>query len=272
MWVTMVVALHRLAPACGWGSRPGGDGIPDKLDSCKEVAGLAAFAGYPDTDGDGISDRYDRCPTIAGPAQWNGCPDSDGDGVPDEFDNCPNVPGLVRGCPDGDGDGITDADDKCPELAGYSVYGGCPDTDNDGIPDNEDRCPLLTGPAHRQGCPDTVKKEIRLEHDRITFVTGKSALSPASYAVLNEVIAQVHTDTTVYIVVDGYADNTGKRSVNKVISARRAQVAKTYLVGRGISPSRIIARGHGSSQPVASNRTAAGRAKNRRATVRIAHR
>lgn len=249
-----------------------GDGVPDRQDSCKDVAGLVALDGCPDADGDGIADKFDSCPTTAGIAQFNGCPDTDGDGVPDQFDNCPTVAGLVRGCPDGDGDGIADKDDKCPELAGIIEYSGCPDTDHDGIPDNEDACPLRAGPADRHGCPDTLRPRITLKKDRISFVTGKSVLSPASYEVLNEVIEKVKADPTIYLVVDGYADNTGKKSVNKVISTRRAMMVKKYLARKGIEASHIIAAGHGSSDPVASNKTAAGRAKNRRAVLHIEQR
>lgn len=251
-----------------------GDGVPDKRDSCMDVAGLVALDGCPDTDGDGIADKYDRCPEVAGLAELNGCPDSDHDGIPDKDDKCPTLAGppATHGCPDRDGDGVTDRDDKCPDVAGIAAFEGCPDTDGDGIPDGEDQCPEVAGPADRHGCPDTVKCQVTLKKDRIAFVTGKSMLSPASYKVLDEVVVQVKADPTIYLVVDGYADNTGKRSINKVISAKRAMVVKKYLVSKGISSTRIVASGHGSSDPVASNRTAAGRTKNRRATMRVEYR
>lgn len=86
-----------------------------------------------DTDGDGIPDNLDSCPQVAGVIRYQGCPvpDRDKDGINDEEDKCPGVKGVVAyaGCPmpDKDQDGIADAEDKCPDLAGSAVSGGCPE-------------------------------------------------------------------------------------------------------------------------------------------------
>lgn len=81
-----------------------GDGVPDSLDECPDVKGLAALHGCPDKDGDGIADKDDKCPDVAGLAKYQGCPipDTDGDGVNDEIDQCPTVAGTVanHGCPE----------------------------------------------------------------------------------------------------------------------------------------------------------------------------
>lgn len=69
--------------------------------------------------------------------------------------------------------------------------------------------------------------------------------------------------------VTGYTDSIGSPSVNLRLSQERAQVVKNYLVGRGVASSRIIARGMGASNPVASNSTEAGRQLNRRVEVLI---
>lgn len=78
------------------------DGVPDAVDRCPDVPGLASLQGCPDRDGDGIADDMDACPDVAGPAKFNGCPDTDGDGVPDNLDRCPKVPGPAsnNGCPE----------------------------------------------------------------------------------------------------------------------------------------------------------------------------
>ena len=81
-----------------------GDGVPDSLDQCPDVKGLALLHGCPDTDGDGIADKDDKCPDVTGIAKYQGCPipDTDGDGVNDEIDQCPAVPGTAanNGCPE----------------------------------------------------------------------------------------------------------------------------------------------------------------------------
>lgn len=133
------------------------DKVSDKVDECKDVAGIWSFKGCPDTDGDGIKDTEDACPTEAGLAEFQGCPDRDGDKIPDRFDDCPDLAGIqaFKGCPDTDGDSIIDPKDDCPTEAGLQAFNGCPDRDGDGIKDSEDACPDAAGPLSNQGCPDS---------------------------------------------------------------------------------------------------------------------
>lgn len=174
------------------------DGIIDAKDDCPDVAGIAKFAGCPDSDGDGIADGNDKCPSEAGPLSNAGCPlndadndglvdkedncpnekgpkenkgcpygDADGDGVNDNVDNCPNKKGPASndGCPepvkvvDQDKDGIPDSSDKCPTVFGIQKFGGCPDTDGDGIADSDDRCPTVAGTLANKGCPEIRQEE-----------------------------------------------------------------------------------------------------------------
>ena len=68
----------------------------------------------------------------------------------------------------------------------------------------------------------------------------------------------------VRVEVAGYTDDVGKEDYNLGLSQRRADSVKQYLVNAGISTDRVLARGYGESNPVASNSTASGRAENRR--------
>jgi OOP family OmpA-OmpF porin len=68
--------------------------------------------------------------------------------------------------------------------------------------------------------------------------------------------------------VVGYTDSTGKEKANRVLSEKRAESVKAYLVGKGIEANRIATSGKGSANPVGDNKTAAGRAKNRRVEIR----
>jgi outer membrane protein OmpA-like peptidoglycan-associated protein len=248
-----------------------GDGIIDANDDCPEVAGLAAFNGCPDTDGDGIADKNDNCPTLAGLAQYNGCPDTDGDGITDNVDKCPNEKGIARlaGCPepDTDKDGIIDINDKCPNVFGIAALQGCPDRDGDGIADGDDRCPDKAGPASNKGCPEIkeeAKKKLEMAISGVKFETGKATLKAESYKVLDDVVAVLKEWSDYSVRVEGHTDNTGDETKNIQLSKDRAKVCADYLILKGISASRVSWDGFGSSRPKADNKTAEGRAKNRR--------
>ena len=248
-----------------------GDGIYDIDDACPTVPGLAQFNGCPDTDGDGIEDSKDDCPTVAGIAEFNGCPDTDGDGIPDAKDACPTVKGIAKygGCPDPDrdGDGIINEKDKCPDVAGSFIAQGCPDRDGDGVMDADDKCPDVPGPASNKGCPEIkeeVKKRLAFAARAIQFETGKAVIKPVSYKILDEVVSILNEYPYYDVNVDGHTDDVGKDDFNLKLSQDRAASAVEYLKSKGIPASRLTSAGYGETKPVASNKTAAGRAQNRR--------
>jgi outer membrane protein OmpA-like peptidoglycan-associated protein len=248
-----------------------GDGIIDLDDACPLVAGLAQFNGCPDSDGDGVEDSKDDCPTVPGLVELNGCPDRDGDGITDEKDACPDVKGIAKfgGCPDPDrdGDGIVNEKDKCPDVPGSFIAQGCPDRDGDGVMDNEDKCPDVAGPASNKGCPevkDEVKKRLAFAARNIQFETGKATIKPVSYKILDEVASILKEYPYYDVNVDGHTDNVGKPDRNLQLSKDRAASAVAYLVGKGISANRLVSAGYGDTKPVGDNKTAAGRAQNRR--------
>jgi len=150
------------------------DGIPDKVDACPEIAGLAELNGCPDKDGDGTPDKDDACPDVAGFKTLRGCPDKDEDGITDAADKCPNDKGTIEfnGCPDRDGDKIIDKDDECPDQPGLAEFMGCPDKDADGIPDEYDLCPSEPGSKENKGCPDKDGDKILDKDDACPNVVG----------------------------------------------------------------------------------------------------
>lgn len=246
-----------------------GDGILDKDDKCPDVAGSKTAAGCPDADLDGVADAEDRCPSEAGSVEMQGCPDRDSDGVADIDDVCPDVAGLAqfKGCPDTDGDGIADNEDQCPEAAGPVANQGCPDTDNDGIADNRDKCPTVPGTASNYGCPEVsveVKKRLAFAATAIQFDLGKATIKKTSHKLLDEVVKILNDYPDYNMTIDGYTDNTGDDAKNMQLSKDRANAVKDYFIGKGISENRLKSDGHGEENPVASNKTSAGRAKNRR--------
>jgi OmpA-OmpF porin, OOP family len=231
-----------------------------------------------DRDHDGIVDSLDACPDQAGPIALQGCPDKDGDGIADKDDKCPDIAGLAKyqGCPipDTDKDGINDEEDKCPNTPGVARYQGCPvpDTDGDGVNDEDDKCRTEAGPATNFGCPVidvVVVEKVNKAAKNIFFATGSSKLLPKSYQSLKDVAQILKNNPTYKIDVDGYTDNTGKEDKNQVLSEKRAGSVKDYLISNGIDQSRITSAGHGINDPIDDNKTAAGRAKNRRVEMKL---
>ena len=255
------------------------DGVYDRDDECPEVFGLEAFNGCPDTDGDGIKDSDDACPEVAGLAALNGCPDADADGVADKDDQCPNVagPAANNGCPDADGDGVYDKDDACVDVAGPAENKGCPwpDTDGDGVFDKDDNCVNEVGPASNQGCPEKViTEEAKIKLDNfakaIYFNSGKSSFRLGVTDNLDLIADIMKEFKDSDFRVEGHTDSQGSAALNQGLSDSRAKAVLDYLVSKGIAASRLTSKGYGEDTPIASNKTRAGRAKNRRVEINLA--
>ena len=259
------------------------DGIPDDKDACPANAGPIVTNGCPDSDGDGIADKDDQCPTQPGTLANRGCPvlDRDNDGVIDEKDKCPDIPGLARleGCPstDTDRDGINDEEDKCPTVPGLGRYEGCPvpDRDQDGVDDENDRCPDIKGNPQKDGCPDEIKKEIvekvNFAAKKIQFQVNKADLTSSSYRMLDDVVAILKQDGNLKLLIEGHTSADGGLESNMRLSQARADAVKTYIISKGIEPSRLSAVGLGPTRPLNNGRTAAEKALNRRVELKLSN-
>jgi outer membrane protein OmpA-like peptidoglycan-associated protein len=255
-----------------------------------------------DRDGDGLLDPEDSCPKkpedFDGFEDKDGCPDTDNDedGIADNNDGCPNVPEGEYdgyrdddGCPDpdNDADGFADINDGCadgPEdFDGYEDADGCADTDNDddGIADVLDECPNeaedYDGDLDDDGCPEqrkrvTVSKDKIELNEKVYFAYDKAKIQSRSYALLDEVAQVLKDNPDINVRVEGHTDSRGGDSYNQKLSQRRAESVVDYLTNKGITRSRLNAKGFGESQPIASNSTEAGRAKNRRVEIEIINR
>jgi outer membrane protein OmpA-like peptidoglycan-associated protein len=264
------------------------DGVPDNVDECKKTpAGDKVDAKgctVKDGDADGVLDDADQCKdTPAGDkVDAKGCSvpkDADNDGVLDDTDQCKDTPAGdkvdAKGCSlpkDADGDGVNDDVDACKDTpAGDKVDAkGCSlpkDSDGDGVNDDKDRC--ANTPAgvkvDEDGCQvlfEATRKTLILEG--VNFQTGKADLTPESQTILDAVASSLVANEEIKVQVGGHTDNTGSAAVNKRLSAARAEAVRQYLISKGVSADRLTAAGYGPSKPVASNKTAAGRAQNRR--------
>jgi len=243
----------------------------------------------PDTDKDGIIDSADKCPNEPedkdGFEDADGCPDPDNDkdGVPDVADKCPLEPedkdGFedADGCPDpdNDADGIADKVDKCPDQPedkdGFEDADGCPDPDNDkdGVLDAADKCPNDPGPPDNDGCPKkyehivVTQEKIELKQ-KIFFDTNKATIQARSFSLLDEIASVLRARPSMTVRIEGHTDSRGTHAHNVQLSAARAESVRQHLVGLGIDVSRMEAKGYGPDQPIETNKTAAGREKNRR--------
>ncbi len=263
------------------------DGVFDYLDKCAYTASgvVVDSVGCPiDTDGDSVPDYLDLCPaTVAqarGMVDEKGCPlDTDNDGVGNYLDLCPGTPFESRsfvdknGCAqDTDGDGIQDYSDKCPEtpkeVRGMVDENGCTkDSDGDGIMDYMDNCPKTAGLATNNGCPE-IKKEAKKLFQKalqgIQFESGKSTIKPASFTILKQIAEVLIANPTYLTEIQGHTDNVGNPASNLLLSEKRAAAVKLYLISKGVTESRMTSKGFGDTMPVISNKTTAGKAKNRR--------
>jgi OOP family OmpA-OmpF porin len=119
--------------------------------------------------------------------------------------------------------------------------------------------------AKAKAAPKAAAK-VTLNADAL-FDFDKSVLKPAAKASLDSLAGKVKSLTLEVIVAVGHTDSIGTDAYNQKLSIRRAEAVKKYLVSQGIEAKRIYVEGKGESQPVADNKTAEGRAKNRRVQI-----
>jgi OOP family OmpA-OmpF porin len=202
-------------------------------------------------------------------------PDTDGDGVKDSRDNCPGTPtGITvdsNGCPlDSDGDGVPDHIDTCPgTMRGVKVdANGCEiDSDRDGVFDRNDKCPNTRQGAQVDISGCEIMEEIRLPG--VHFESNSDRLAGDDRSVLVDAAATLKLNPTIRVEVAGHTDSDGTADYNEGLSMRRATTVRDFLIAQGVSPARFTARGYGETQPIADNSTAAGKAENRRVSLRI---
>jgi outer membrane protein OmpA-like peptidoglycan-associated protein len=144
----------------------------------------------------------------------------------------------------------------------------CPDRDQDGVPDNVDHCPDVAGPMDNWGCPAYKKiivKRDKLElKEKLYFAWDQAVLQEVSFPVLDEVVLALNDNKGFRVQVEGHASSEGGDDHNQALSEQRADAVLSYLVTHGIDKGRLASKGFGSSVPLDTNETIAGRENNRR--------
>lgn len=231
-----------------------GDGLKDG----EEVNVYHTDPNKADTDGDGLSDgdevtKYNTNPLNA---------DTDGDGLSDgaEVNQHKTNPNKT----DTDVDGLSDGD----EVNKYKTDPNKLDTDGGTVSDGQEVANNTNPLDPSDDIPK--KRELKVEVGKaivlegIVFKTGKADIEPASEEILGDAFNTLEQNKEIQVEIRGYTDNVGSNKLNAKLSQRRADAVKAWLVGKGIPADRIKAKGYGPANPIADNKTAEGRQKNRR--------
>ncbi|MBV9493949.1 MAG: OmpA family protein [Acidobacteria bacterium] len=105
----------------------------------------------------------------------------------------------------------------------------------------------------------------------LLFDTGKSMLKPGAKSTLTKIANQLRSDDSIRISVEGHTDSVGSEEMNQQLSEKRAAAVRDFLVNAGVPGDRISSDGQGEGEPIATNKTAAGRQQNRRVELVITH-
>jgi outer membrane protein OmpA-like peptidoglycan-associated protein len=163
----------------------------------------------------------------------------------------------VHGDGDDDGDGVLNSVDKCPNTP-------------KGTPVDATGCPIVT-PAPEPVPPAPLPKEEVITIRDVHFEFNKATLTPGDKQQLDMVATRLKTEATnVQLHVSGHTDSVGSDAYNQKLSEKRAHSVTDYLVSAGIARSAFVSvEGDGEARPVADNKTAEGRALNRRVEIKI---
>ncbi|WP_339388131.1 OmpA family protein [Vibrio caribbeanicus] len=116
----------------------------------------------------------------------------------------------------------------------------------------------------------TGENQLRLRMENgIGFSSGSSTLDSSIHKTLRGVARILVEYPETSLVIEGNTDSTGSDRTNQILSEKRAESVRGYLVGQGVAPGRAVSRGLGERQPICTNSTKEGRACNRRVEIKI---
>ncbi len=248
-----------------------GDGLSDN----DEIKNYTTNPNVSDTDKDGISDGKEITELNTDPLRA----DTDYDGIQDNDEITITKTDPTKS--DSDNDGLKDGDEKSK----YKTSPILSDTDRDGISDGEEVLKYNTNPILADTDKGTVDDKTEIDRgsnplnpeddiildikepivlDGVTFETGSAELTPESEIMLQRVLNTLNAYPNIRVEVRGYTDNIGSALSNLRLSQKRANSVRYWILKKGIDKKRIIAKGFGEDNPIASNKTKEGRRLNRR--------
>jgi OOP family OmpA-OmpF porin len=242
------------------------------------------YKGAADSDGDGVNDSADQCPGTPKGTQVNssGCPlvaavNADSIRMAAQADSmrmkmhADSVAAAARA------DSLRMAQEAAAKAAKDSAEAAAK-ANADRIAALEDSLKAARGAALRASLQDSLNAarmrdslrvlmatpNAKLVLAGVNFATGTATLTQSSRFILDEVAKSLVANPEVRVEVSGHTDNTGSRALNVRLSQARAEAVKQYLVDHGVAADRMEAKGYAWDRPVATNKTRAGRALNRR--------
>ena len=130
-----------------------------------------------------------------------------------------------------------------------------------------------------RSCPSSAPKPVTPPpvpvSEKVTFAADaffdfdKATLKPEAKAKLDDLVSKTKGINLEVIIAVGHTDSVGTDAYNQKLSVRRAEAVKAYIVSKGVEANRVYTEGKGEKQPVADNKTAEGRAKNRRVEIEV---
>jgi outer membrane protein OmpA-like peptidoglycan-associated protein len=277
------------------------DGILDQNDSCVTDSGIVKFDGCPDRDGDDIMDKEDDCPDTPGIPEFKGCPDTDGDGLMDKEDDCPTFPGPIenKGCPLRLLHSINDMGEilETDTMFMHEKYFHFENLKSNqsqlfmlGEDDNSDFIRVILGSDtitalrndkgyyYYQYLPPAPVELVLLEEeeeilkaafDNLEFESGKAIIKEVSYKSLIDLSKLLMKKLEWRIKISGHTDSDGKASSNLKLSEKRAKAVRDFFIVNDVMSERIDVEWFGETKPIATNKTKAGKQKNRRVEMKI---
>jgi OmpA-OmpF porin, OOP family len=123
-------------------------------------------------------------------------------------------------------------------------------------------------PAPEAAKPKPVAEKITFAAD-VLFDFDKSVIKPDGKSKLDDLANKMKGINLEVVIAIGHADSVGSDAYNQALSVRRSEAVKAYFVSKGIEGNRVYTEGKGEKQPIADNKTAEGRAKNRRSEIEV---